>query len=316
MKLSVAVLSTLAAAAVAVPAPRSNLKARHANRKAVEHGKKQINSIGVSPASLIHAADDLNVLGGLLATPESASSAATTDVVDATNSTDDDGAPSHPATAQKTVGNVDYNESWAGSVVTGSGMTGVSGSFVVPEPKIPTSGQVDAQEHVASVWIGMDGYNCGDGGLWQAGVDATVDSSGTSYYAWYEWYPSSTVEIDLGGVTAGDTIFINITSGGDYKSGQIYMENKSTGKTYSNTVTDSTALCSTAIDWIVEDLIVDSSTYGLADFGTVTFSNVTGTSSSGSVTLDGAHMLDIQDSDGTQLTSSSTTSNSVVVTYQ
>jgi hypothetical protein len=106
-----------------------------------------------------------------------------------------------------------------------------------------------------------------------------------------------------------------MTSGGDYKTGQITITNSRTGVTYTNTVSDSEALCSTAIDWIVEDLVVDSTTYGLANFGSVTFSDVQGTSTSGSVSLSGVHMLDIQDSDGTQLTSSSTTDNSVVVTY-
>ncbi|ETS81572.1 hypothetical protein PFICI_06574 [Pestalotiopsis fici W106-1] len=308
MRLSLTVVNALVAAALAAPSPRprSTLRARHARRTALRHGEFRD-----SPASLIYSSGSLDLLDSLLSAPESDSSSAAAASESSKNST-----VSHPATSQKASTYVDYNDSWAGSVVTGTGMTGVSGSFVVPEPKIPTNGnQVSAQEHVASVWIGMDGYNC-DGGLWQAGVDAGVDASGTFYYAWYEWYPSATVEIDLGGVTAGDTIIINMTSGGDYKTGQIVMENVRTGQTYTNTVSDSVALCSTAIDWIVEDLIVDSSTYGLADFGTVTFSDVQGTSTSGSVTLSGVHMLDIQDSAGTQLTSSSTTDNSVVVTYQ
>ncbi|KAF2996179.1 hypothetical protein E8E14_004835 [Neopestalotiopsis sp. 37M] len=304
MRLSLTVVNALVAAAVAAPspAPRSTLKARHARRTALRHGEFRD-----SPASLFSSSGSLGLLDSLLsaAKPDESESAS-----------DEDSTASHSAaTSQKAASNVDYNESWAGSVVTGTGMTGVSGSFVVPEPKIPTNGnQVSAQEHVVSAWIGMDGYNC-EGGLWQAGVDAGINAQGTYYYAWYEWYPSATVEIDLGGVTAGDTITINMTSGGDYKTGQITITNSRTGVTYTNTVSDSEALCSTAIDWIVEDLVVDSTTYGLANFGSVTFSDVQGTSTSGSVSLSGVHMLDIQDSDGTQLTSSSTTDNSVVVTY-
>lgn len=109
--------------------------------------------------------------------------------------------------ASKAASETELNESWAGAVLTGKDFTGVSASFTVPEPKIPTDGQTSATYHTASTWIGMDGYNC-DGGLWQAGVDATIDESGTSsYYAWYEWYPEGTVEIDLGDLTAGDVSY-------------------------------------------------------------------------------------------------------------
>jgi hypothetical protein len=95
------------------------------------------------------------------------------------------------------------------------------------------------------------------------------------------------------------------------------MENQSTGKSFTKTVTDSSAaLCGSAIEWIMEDLVVDGSENGLADFGTVTFSDAAGTSSSGSVDVASAQILDIEDSDGTALTASSATSDSVVIVYQ
>ncbi|KAI0426290.1 peptidase G1 [Xylaria sp. FL1042] len=210
----------------------------------------------------------------------------------------------------------DINESWAGAVVTGSSFTGVSATFTVPTPRKPTDGaQQSASAHIASTWIGMDGYDC-SGGLWQAGVDGTIESSGTTYYAWYEWYPENTVEVDLGDTKAGDVITIELTSSpSNYKSGTIVMSNKSTGKSFSATVTDSLALCGTSIEWIEEDLIVDGSYIGLANFGTVTFSSARGTTSSGTVTPASAVFLDIADSNNYQLTQSSSTSDSVVIKY-
>ncbi|KAI1270128.1 peptidase G1 [Xylariaceae sp. FL1019] len=208
------------------------------------------------------------------------------------------------------------NESWAGAVVTGSSFTGVSATFTVPTPELPTDGnQASSPIHIASAWIGMDGYDC-SGGLWQAGVDGTIDSYGTSYYAWYEWYPENTMEVDLGDTKAGDVISIELTSSpSNYNSGTIVMSNANTGKSYSTTVTDSLALCGTSIEWIVEDLVVDGDDIGLADFGTVTFTDAKGTTSSGSVSPASAEYLDIADSSDYQLTTSSSTSDSVVIKY-
>lgn len=103
--------------------------------------------------------------------------------------------------------NDELNENWAGVVSQGDegSVTGVSASFVLPTVKKPTDGsQVDATTHTASTWIGIDGYSCGTG-LWQAGVDGTIDSSGAvTWYAWYEWYPAGTVEVDIGDLATGD----------------------------------------------------------------------------------------------------------------
>lgn len=93
------------------------------------------------------------------------------------------------------------------------------------------------------------------------------------------------------------------------------MENESNGKTFTKSVSDADALCGTAIEWIMEDLVVDGDENGLANFGTVTFSSASGNSSSGSVSLSSAQLLDIVDG-STQLTSSSVTSDTVVIKYQ
>lgn len=80
----------------------------------------------------------------------------------------------------------EYNENWAGAVLTGESVTAASGSFPVLKAAVPTEKEAGEKEYTASAWVGLDGYNCN--GLWQAGVDSIVESSGeTSFYAWYEW---------------------------------------------------------------------------------------------------------------------------------
>ncbi|KAH6658544.1 peptidase A4 family-domain-containing protein [Truncatella angustata] len=318
MKLSVAVLNALFVAALAAPAPgsapRSNTKARLDARRAAARGhqKSHHHDSGSSSSRLPSAFPSALPSGSPSPVRSSAAVSAPSSTAAPTSSSS---ATASHSTSKQASSDVDYNESWAGSVVTGTGMTGVSATFEVPTPKIPTDGQTSATEHTASVWIGMDGYNC-DGGLWQAGVDATIDAQGTSYYAWYEWYPENTVVVDLGDLAAGDSISVNLTSSGEYTSGYIIMENQSTGKTFTKTVTDSDALCGSAVEWIMEDLVVDGSENGLANFGTVTFTDAVGTSKTGSVSPSSGQLLDIQDSAGSALTASSTTSDTVVIVYQ
>lgn len=81
----------------------------------------------------------------------------------------------------------EYNENWAGAVVTGESITEASGNFKVLTAKVPTKQETGESEYTASAWVGLSGYS-GCDGLWQAGVDSIVESSGeTSFYAWYEW---------------------------------------------------------------------------------------------------------------------------------
>jgi hypothetical protein len=108
----------------------------------------------------------------------------------------------------------EYNVSWAGAVLNdGATYTGVYGEFTVPSPKKPTVGETSADSWMVSSWVGIDGYGpvSGCDGLWQAGVDATVDKKGVlSYDAWYEWYPAMPINMDLdvGAGDVGTTFFL------------------------------------------------------------------------------------------------------------
>lgn len=94
------------------------------------------------------------------------------------------------------------------------------------------------------------------------------------------------------------------------------LENTTTGKSFSKTVTSSDKLCETDAEWILEDVTFEDDSTGLANFGSATFSNISyvmgGETSS---TISGADIMDIQDDDSNKLTSSEVTDGTVVVTY-
>lgn len=94
------------------------------------------------------------------------------------------------------------------------------------------------------------------------------------------------------------------------------LENTTTGKKFSKTVTSSDKLCLTDAEWILEDVTFEDDSTGLADFGSVTFSDVTyveGGSTASS--LSDADIMDIQDDEKNKLTSSEVSGDTVVVTY-
>ncbi|KAF7902586.1 hypothetical protein EAF00_002489 [Botryotinia globosa] len=211
----------------------------------------------------------------------------------------------------------EYNVSWAGAVLDDGGSTIYTGVSWCPFPKKPTRGEISAEIWTVSSWVGIDGYEQSSecAGLWQAGVDASIDSSGKlSYDAWYEWYPANTLRFALT-VTVGDTIAVNLTYS-SFTEGTVTMENKSTGKSETKTVTSTDQLCGQAAQWIMEDLSIDGSTIGLANYGNVTFCNAYATTKEGKkVGPTGANIVDIETTSKEILTNSSITEDSVVVAY-
>ncbi|QSZ33676.1 hypothetical protein DSL72_005247 [Monilinia vaccinii-corymbosi] len=203
----------------------------------------------------------------------------------------------------------EYNTEWAGAVLKGR-YTGVSASFAIPQTAVGTTGETTASSFVASSWIGLDGYNCAN--LWQAGVDATISKSTgeIEYYAWHEWYPAGTVPIDLGPLTAHDIIFINLTTSGPNK-GTIFMENKTTGRSFTKTIVSEDTLCGVTAEWIVEDFFTSYPDLGLASFGNVTFSNAFATTKHGKFGPSGADLLDLRTAKGETLTETITTGHSI-----
>ncbi|KAA8575272.1 hypothetical protein EYC84_004456 [Monilinia fructicola] len=218
-------------------------------------------------------------------------------------------------------GNDSYNTYWAGGVLDNLGKDEyktVYGEFTVPVPKKGTAGETSAKVFTVSSWIGIDGWGQSETcqGLWQAGVDSTIDQNGkVTYGAWYEWYPADTLGFSNMPVTAGDLIAITLSYSA-YTQGTVKIENKSTGKSETKTVESSSVLCGEAAEWIVEDLSVDDGNTGLASFGNVTFSNAFATTKEGKkVGPSGAILMDVETTKNEVLTQSKLSADSVFVAY-
>lgn len=207
---------------------------------------------------------------------------------------------------------VEYSSNWAGAVLIGTGYKSVTGTFVVPTPSTPSGGS-SRTEYAASAWVGIDGDTASNSIL-QTGVDFYVEGTEVGYDAWYEWYPDYAYDFSGITISAGDTIKVTVTATST-KAGTAVVENVSTGKTVSETFTnESNVLEELNAEWIVEDFEEGDELVPFADFGTVTFTSASATGSSGSVGPSGATLIDIEQN-GKVLTSVSTTSSSVTVTY-
>jgi hypothetical protein len=150
---------------------------------------------------------------------------------------------------------------WSGYAVTtaAGAVTDVAGKWVVPA----VTGTGTAY---SSAWVGIDGFNSPT--VEQIGTDSDVVNGVPQYYAWYEMYPSGSVNLPLT-VHAGDTMSADVS----YASGKFTLSitDVTTGKSFATTQTASSARRSSA-EWVME---APSSFFGvlpLANFGTATFS--------------------------------------------
>jgi hypothetical protein len=131
--------------------------------------------------------------------------------------------------------------------------------------------------------------------------------------AWYEWYPDYAYDFSGISFSAGDEVKVTVTATSK-KAGKAVIENLTTGKTVSKSLTSSYSLCEYNAEWIVEDFEEGDSLVAFADFGTVTFTDAYATTSSGTVSPSGATIIDIKQ-DGSVLTSVTASSSEVVVKY-
>ncbi|KZW01201.1 hypothetical protein EXIGLDRAFT_738553 [Exidia glandulosa HHB12029] len=223
--------------------------------------------------------------------------------------------PSTELLAGNTTVHQEFSSNWAGAVFDNKAagtFKSVTGTFVVPTPKIPSGGSTSTT-YSASAWVGIDGDTCGSAIL-QTGLDFTIRGSTVSFDAWYEWFPD--FAHDFTGITihAGDTIKVTVTAN-TTRSGSAVIQNVSTGQTVSKSLTSTSSLCEQNAEWIVEDFLSGNSMVPFANFGTVTFTGASaGLTSGGTTGPSGSTLIDIEQS-GRVLTSSSTSSNSVTVRH-
>lgn len=181
-------------------------------------------------------------------------------------------APMVP-TGQATRGSVS-STNWSGYAATGSGFTDVKGSWIAPTATCPSS-----TASYSSFWVGIDGY-----------TSTTVEQLGTSadcngknhphYYAWYEMYPASPVNLSLS-VTPGDSISAQVS-----RSGTTYTLSITDSRSGSFSIKKTLAgAADSSAEWIAEAPSICSITCSvahLADFGTGHFSSSSATDSTAS----------------------------------
>ncbi|KAB2569772.1 Aspergillopepsin-2 protein [Lasiodiplodia theobromae] len=218
--------------------------------------------------------------------------------------------------ADSNVTHVQYSSNWAGAVYEeppSGTFTAVSATITVPVPSATAAGT-----YSASAWVGIDGDTCGNAIL-QTGVDFTATKSGSrttySYDAWYEWYPDYAYDFSLS-ISAGDVIAMSVTSSSSTR-GVAVIENLTTGKSVSKTITSSYALCGENAEWIVEDFESGGSLVAFADFGDVLFTGaVAKTNTEGNVGTSGAVLIDIKQNNKVLTSASIPSSSEVEVVYE
>jgi hypothetical protein len=203
--------------------------------------------------------------------------------------------------------NVSYSSNWAGAVLVGTGYKSVTGTFTVPTPSSAGSG---------SAWVGIDGDTCSTAIL-QTGIDWTYDGGSITYDAWYEWYPDYAYDFSGISISAGDKITVTVTASSK-TAGVATVENVSTGSTVTHKFSGEGPegdLCEYNAEWIVEDFEEGSSLVSFADFGSVTFTGASAKTSSGTVGVSGATIIDIKQSSDVLTSCSTPSSSEVKCTY-
>jgi len=210
-----------------------------------------------------------------------------------------------------------YSSNWSGAVLSsppsGQIFNGVSASFVVPTPQVP-SGESSSGTYAASAWVGIDGYTY-QHAILQTGIDFTISDGEVSFDAWYEWYPDYAYDFNLE-VNAGDTISVSVTAS-SLSAGTAVITNESTGESVSKSLTapsSSSHLAGENAEWIVEDFEEGGSLVNLANFGTVTFTGATAQTAETTENASGATIFDIK-TGTTVYTSVSDDGSSVSVSY-
>ena len=213
-----------------------------------------------------------------------------------------------------TEAHVQYSSNWAGAVLIGNGYTSVTGTIIVPTPKVPSGGSSGTQ-YAASAWVGIDGDTC-ETAILQTGVDFFAQGSTVSFNAWYEWYPDISYDFSGLAINAGDEIRMTVTATSGGAGGKALVENLTTGKSASHSFSgESDVLCETNAEWIVEDFSSSSGLVPFADFDTVTFTDASVTTGSGKVGVSGATIMDIRQSNKVLTQCGTSGSSSVTCSY-
>jgi hypothetical protein len=209
---------------------------------------------------------------------------------------------------------IQYSENWSGAAITSppSGQTfnAVSGKFTVPTPSAPSGVSATDGEYSASAWVGIDG-NTYSTAILQTGVDFTVSTSGIQTMLTILISPSqlamSVIPLSMFRLPSFEanicsqviSMYVNATTS---TTGSATVENLTTGKTVTKSLTSTSALGGENAEWIVEDYEEGDSLIAFADFGNVTFTDCVAATSESSEGVDSATIMDIENTDNEVLT--------------
>lgn len=186
------------------------------------------------------------------------------------------------------------SENWSGYAVTGANVTDAKGSWVVPAvtcpaaaPSSPRSRNQGSQQDLYSAfWVGIDGYSSNT--VEQTGTDSDCDNGTPQYYAWFEFYPHPSYEVNNFPVKPGDLISAEVSYNSTTNVFTVTLADKTSGKSFSTSTSVSSA-ARTSAEWIAEAPSSGSSVLSLADFGSVEFGDdYTGVTGSCGATINGA----------------------------
>src|SRR4051794_29221141 len=137
------------------------------------------------------------------------------------------------------------SSNWSGYDVTGSGATHVTGTWAQPT----VQGCTRRENSWSSPWVGIDGDTSGT--VEQIGTDSDCQGGKPVYYAWYEMYPKSLVQIPLITVHPADIFTADVQAGG---SGiyTLTLTNTTTGASYTAPPQTSSNAQNASVEWIME----------------------------------------------------------------
>jgi len=152
---------------------------------------------------------------------------------------------------------------WSGYAVTGSGATHVIGTWTAKSVSCRSG-----ENSWSSPWVGVDGDNSNT--VEQIGTDSDCQGGTPIYYAWYEMYPKSLVELSMA-VHSNDSFTGEVTSGSGGKF-TLKLTNNTTHASFQTTQTSKRARRS-SVEWILEG----PSSGLLSNFGSQPFSAASAT---------------------------------------
>jgi hypothetical protein len=206
------------------------------------------------------------------------------------------------AAARLAVGAYASATNWAGYTATGTNITMVSGSWIVPTATCTGS------TTFSSAWIGIDGAQPGAATVEQDGTDSDCQGSNPTptYSAWWELYPDYSTPLPSGyNVAAGDSMHGSVSlSGGVWT---LSITDASVPWTYTQQVTNpSPRPAETSVEWIIERPGICGSdgqcpAASLTNFGTIGFTGASATENGVTGSLNSLNASPLQMSQGSTL---------------